>query len=48
MNHQDFILLVDTTTAEVEIQGVINFLAAIYFKTLIPLQIVALPNQAKW
>lgn len=43
----DFILLL-TTTAAAEIWGVINFPAAIYVNTRIPLQIVVLPNQAKW
>lgn len=46
MNHQDFILL-RTTTAEVEMQEVINFPAAIYFNILIPLQIVVLPKSSK-
>lgn len=42
----DFILL-HNTAAATEIRGVINFPAAIYVNTLIPLQIVVLPNQAK-
>ena len=31
-----------------EAEGAMNFLEAIYFNTLIPLQIVVLPNKAKW